>query len=418
MLVDSAGEPRAVLRVKEDDSVCLDLADDTGRTRAMLGVLLDGTPGVYLYDAQGKPRCEMSLGAGGLPSQVLRDAAGQVRVKLTVLADGAPALAMLDLRGQPRGVLCLEDDGSPRLDLIDSFGKLRVTLTMLEDGITALNLLDTAGNSRAALTVTHEGSPRLNLRDKNAKVRATLRVHDNGTPQLDLFDADGKSILESLFGSRQGAGSSPAVPVAKRPSEKILEVSQFHLRKIPLLASVALAARAARRILPLFRPVHDDHGKDLRKDVLQAALSTAERVAMGWEVTPDEAQHYGRLALREIDAPAVGSAAAGVVARAAFASAAALEGDAEKVVAEVYSVLSAAAGCVGISGSDANQYEAARQGMTDAAAADYTLLAELFLGEFPDAGEPLDLSEAGPLGPLWPLDPPEWYQRLVKAGTA
>jgi hypothetical protein len=44
----------------------------------------------------------------------------------------------------------------------------------------------------------------------------------------------------------------------------------------------------------------------------------------------------------------------------------------------------------------------------DAARADYARLLQLNLGTFPELGEPVDTSDAGPLGPLWPNgDEPE-----------
>ena len=41
-------------------------------------------------------------------------------------------------------------------------------------------------------------------------------------------------------------------------------------------------------------------------------------------------------------------------------------------------------------------------GFTIAAGEDYKKLLELRLGEYPEAGQPIDPSPEGPLGPLWP----------------
>ncbi len=41
--------------------------------------------------------------------------------------------------------------------------------------------------------------------------------------------------------------------------------------------------------------------------------------------------------------------------------------------------------------------------------ADFNKLVELNLGSYPERGEPIDPSEDGPLGTLWPAGPPRWY---------
>jgi hypothetical protein len=59
-----------------------------------------------------------------------------------------------------------------------------------------------------------------------------------------------------------------------------------------------------------------------------------------------------------------------------------------------------------------------RQNELDAAArADYDRLRELNLGVYPELGQPIDPMENGPLGPLWPKGPPEWFAQLTNEST-
>jgi hypothetical protein len=46
--------------------------------------------------------------------------------------------------------------------------------------------------------------------------------------------------------------------------------------------------------------------------------------------------------------------------------------------------------------------------LRNALAADYRATEALGLGAFPDLGAPLDPTEGGPLGVLWPDGPPPW----------
>ena len=53
----------------------------------------------------------------------------------------------------------------------------------------------------------------------------------------------------------------------------------------------------------------------------------------------------------------------------------------------------------------------------DAARTDYDHLLELHQATPSNLGRTIDPTENGPLGPLWPNGPPEWFTRLTNEST-
>jgi hypothetical protein len=89
------GAVQEVVRAKR-----FEVVDDQGRSRALLSVLPDGSPGLTLYDGAGKQRAGLGLLPDGTPRLALHDAAGKQRAGLTVLPDGSPGLALFDAAGK------------------------------------------------------------------------------------------------------------------------------------------------------------------------------------------------------------------------------------------------------------------------------------------------------------------------------
>ena len=164
------------------------------------------------------------------------------------------------------------------------------------------------------------------------------------------------------------------------------------LAKLPHHAVVAFAARCARRVQPL---THILPQRD--RDTIDRALASAEAFAKGADAARADA---ARADARAADARAAAARAADAwtAARAAAAAAA----DAAAAAADDWAAHTAAAAAW----ADA---AAARADARAAAASDLDRLIALNPGA-PDAlGAPIDPSEAGPLGPLWPQGVPEWY---------
>ena len=178
------------------------------------------------------------------------------------------------------------------------------------------------------------------------------------------------------------------------------------LKKLPLLAMVAYAVRCARRVQPILDtiPSFATHGA-----AVEQAISLAERFCVGKDLNAavDAAE---RAAERAADAAAVARQFAGGNAAALAAGAAQAAAQATAAVEDSWAdpnsadrVVRAATYAVGRASRAAADRCAA---VSAAARADYDRLRSLNLGTYPDLGQPIDPTETGPLGPLWPEGPP------------
>jgi hypothetical protein len=171
------------------------------------------------------------------------------------------------------------------------------------------------------------------------------------------------------------------------------------LAQLPHHAVVAFAARCARRVQPLTHVLPQQD-----RDAIDRALASAEAFAKG---AADAGANAARADARAADAgaDAVARSAARSAARAWTAAArAAARADAAADAADAADWAATAAAA-----ADWAANAAARGAARAAASSDLDRLIALNPGE-PDAqGAPIDPSEAGPLGPLWPQGVPEWY---------
>jgi hypothetical protein len=196
-------------------------------------------------------------------------------------------------------------------------------------------------------------------------------------------------------------------------------VTEEDLKRLPLRAIVAFAARCARRVRPLYRLPTDDPGAAEHEHAVERVLKMAESFAAGERSVVAESNDTRAAAARAagaagakylvLDDPSVGATtltAAALAAASAEAASASAEAAADRIPATALEAADRAA--------DAALSAAARA--TDelttirtAVAADYERLIQLRLGNHPDLGDPVDPSESGPLGPLWPDGEPEWF---------
>lgn len=111
---------------------------------------------------------------------VLRDPTGRERAELSVLADGSPTLGFVDPDGKPRALFGLGADGAPGLALLGPDDKGRLTLSVRRDGAAAVILVDAGGRPRARLDLETDGVPGLTFFARGGGVRAALGVMDDG----------------------------------------------------------------------------------------------------------------------------------------------------------------------------------------------------------------------------------------------
>ena len=200
------------------------------------------------------------------------------------------------------------------------------------------------------------------------------------------------------------------------------------LKKLPLGAIVAYAVRCARRVQPLYGRAAGLAEWRKHETALEWAISLAENFCLSHVVSAAayDAAYGARSAAQAVDARDAARAASAAARAAAYAfdvpksavydhviyaSRVAAEAvDAAKAAARAAahaaSATTAAACSPDEDESDENDDEDAAQ---DAAArADYDRLLKLNPGAFPKLGQPIDATENGPLGPLWPAGEPDW----------
>jgi hypothetical protein len=192
------------------------------------------------------------------------------------------------------------------------------------------------------------------------------------------------------------------------------------LKKLPLRAIVAFAARCARRVERLALPPDDRPEKETVVAAIAEALRVAEDFARGLPCPTIES------AVRAVEA---GQAAVqgeikrenahAAVVRAVHAAACAAHVLAVREEPEEKRLLSggppphnlahladltaelAALGAF-TAAVDAAEAVASTSDFTTWASEDYRKLLTMGLGQYPEAGQPIDPSPEGPLGPLWP----------------
>ena len=169
------------------------------------------------------------------------------------------------------------------------------------------------------------------------------------------------------------------------------------LEQLPLRGIVAYAARCARRVQPRFRLAKAIPDFSRHQAAVADAISLAEQFCLREDVNAAVAAGAADTAAYDA-ADAQIQAAADVAACAAAACEAA---NTDEDAAPAYDAACAASYAASASGEQVDAF-------AEAAYADYDRLLELDLAGWPELGPPIDPSDKGPLGSLWPDGPPKW----------
>jgi hypothetical protein len=180
-------------------------------------------------------------------------------------------------------------------------------------------------------------------------------------------------------------------------SEHPLLPTEEDLDQLPLRAIVAYAVRCAKRVQPRFRlaksiPDYSTH---------QAAVAKAVKLAEAFCVRDDV---DAAAAADAADTAAYDAADAQIKAAADAAACAAAACEAANPADDAAPAYDAAC-AAGYAASACGEHAEA---FAEAAAGDYERLLELDYDGWSDFGPPVDPSEKGPLGPLWPRGAPRW----------
>lgn len=186
--------------------------------------------------------------------------------------------------------------------------------------------------------------------------------------------------------------------------------TEDELRKLPLGAIVAYAARCARRVQPLYGRAAGAAKPTKHEAAIEWAISLAENFCLRHEVSGAAyaAAYDARDAVDAADARDAARAASAAARAAAYAfdipKSAVYEHAvyANRVAIEADDAANAAARAANHACDGARAVEAA-------ARADFDRLLQLNQGTYPQLGTPIAATENGPLGPLWPGGPPDWF---------
>jgi acetate kinase len=247
---------------------------------------------------------------------------------------------------------------------------------------------------------------------------------EGGRVQVRIIPTDEESMMAREASGLLAPGPSAQIPPGQgvRIEDVMIETNHTadDLKKLPLRAIVAFAARCARRVERQALPPDDHPERERTASAIAEALRVAEDFARGRPCPTIES------AVRAVEA---GQAAAqgeitrenayAAVVRAAHAAACATHVIAVREEPEEKRLLSPgpplhplshladltadlAALDAYTAAVDAANATASTNDLTSWASDDYQKLLKLGLGHYPETGKPIDPSPEGPLGPLWP----------------
>jgi len=239
----------------------------------------------------------------------------------------------------------------------------------------------------------------LRFRDRfHSSIEATVRTiqGDNGgalvgTAGQGRLETHTRLITMDRVWSEETSGRSRMSMQSELPSQE-------DLKKLPLGAIVAYAARYARRVQPRFGSAAG--GGDLSKHTaaVDAAIAVAEKYCQTQQVSVPayDAAHAAQ------DAAADEASRDAARAASAAARAASYAFDIPKSAVYDHPIYASRVAAEAAAGALAAARAAADPAAARAAArADFARLLELNSGAYPAVGTPLDPAEHGPLGPLW-----------------
>ncbi len=217
----------------------------------------------------------------------------------------------------------------------------------------------------------------------------------------------------------------------ERPSRHELTwVTEENLRELPRRAMVALAARCARRVQPLYELPAGLPERQKHVEAIENAIQVAELFAKGtvpaatW-APADAAQRPACVAdanaafsaATNLEVAATAAAAIFQTVFAAWAAGTANESEAvSRTLAAIQTAETTDTRAAFALGGNALLPSAIV--VRAAACTDLQKLLNLNLGKFPNLGSAIDPGENGPLGPLWPERQPDWYQHALDRSKA
>jgi hypothetical protein len=175
--------PAEVIRAKR-----IELTDDQGNVRALIGIGSDGEAIIKLLGKDGKTTLALK------PTDGLGILGEDGKRKIVVGAAGAGyGIGVYDSKGKPRAEVTLVDD-EPMMAMSDSNGKFRVEMFLIKDQ-PVLNLSDGTDNGASVRLKVKGSAPSVLLTDGSGTARTEYSLADDGAPRLLLANSTGSACM-------------------------------------------------------------------------------------------------------------------------------------------------------------------------------------------------------------------------------
>jgi hypothetical protein len=176
VVVDDQGKERGLFWVQPATGATnLALAGRDGTFRLHLGVMPDGSPGVFLFEKDGKTN----------------------RISMVVQPDGNPGLVVHDHERRPRAALAMDPSGAVEFGLLSAQSEAGLKLRVGADDSSAVVVKDPDGGLRVGLMALPDGSSALMLTEGRKGSRAGVAIKPDGLPEVLLQDREGKTVFKA-----------------------------------------------------------------------------------------------------------------------------------------------------------------------------------------------------------------------------
>jgi hypothetical protein len=200
--------PAEVLRVKQ-----LEIVDDEGRVRALLGTDREGRTSLSVFDQS--DRIRISLGASAIPEQggglSFLGTNGKLRAGLGLHENGQAGLSFSAAQKDRDITISAGDEGNLYLVFTEKdIPMVGLGLTEGEDKdlSSELALVDRDGRAGVVISGGRRSDPHVRLLDRRPKVRASFELGANGQPGQYAFDEEGADSRSANALDREVEGGS------------------------------------------------------------------------------------------------------------------------------------------------------------------------------------------------------------------
>lgn len=170
----------------------LELVDDEGEVRAVMGAESGDNVGLSLFGSNGADRLSLGIHPDGSATLALQDEEGRERIKFSASSSG-PVINIKDEEGNPRAQLQVQSNGDSHLMLVDQNQKPRLTIGQIgsKSGAPFITFDDEEGTGRVQLQLGPENTAALGFQDESSTFKVVLGLNSEGSSILLYEDEEG-----------------------------------------------------------------------------------------------------------------------------------------------------------------------------------------------------------------------------------